>query len=200
MTEKLQNPFEIGELITAVNSTIDDVNEKQDTLVSGTNIKTINNESILGSGNITIEGGDEAVWGNITGTLSDQTDLQTALNAKAADNAVVKLTGNETITGTKTFWNNVTYLTQTNDNTGLEIQSNNMSYVRLHIPNSTFVSIGCRVNEEILYVTSGDFTRFAPIYAGYNTHNNCCMLNYNFQVVSALPAYPDGNVYYFIPE
>ena len=33
------------------------LNAKQDTLVSGTNIKTINNESILGSGNITIEGG-----------------------------------------------------------------------------------------------------------------------------------------------
>lgn len=33
------------------------VSGKQDTLVSGTNIKTINNESILGSGNITIEGG-----------------------------------------------------------------------------------------------------------------------------------------------
>jgi len=30
---------------------------KQDTLVSGTNIKTINNESILGSGNIEIQGG-----------------------------------------------------------------------------------------------------------------------------------------------
>lgn len=30
---------------------------KQDSLVSGTNIKTINNESILGSGNITIQGG-----------------------------------------------------------------------------------------------------------------------------------------------
>ena len=30
---------------------------KQDTLVSGTNIKTINGASILGSGNITIEGG-----------------------------------------------------------------------------------------------------------------------------------------------
>lgn len=30
---------------------------KQDTLVSGTNIKTINNQSILGSGNITISGG-----------------------------------------------------------------------------------------------------------------------------------------------
>ena len=33
------------------------VSGKQDTLVSGTNIKTINNESLLGSGNITISGG-----------------------------------------------------------------------------------------------------------------------------------------------
>ena len=37
--------------ITAATST------KQDTLISGTNIKTINNESILGSGNIDIQGG-----------------------------------------------------------------------------------------------------------------------------------------------
>ena len=33
------------------------VTGKQDTLISGTNIKTINNESILGSGNISIQGG-----------------------------------------------------------------------------------------------------------------------------------------------
>lgn len=33
------------------------IDTKQDTLVSGTNIKTINNQSLLGSGNITIEGG-----------------------------------------------------------------------------------------------------------------------------------------------
>lgn len=33
------------------------LNNKQDTLVSGTNIKTINGQSILGRGNITIEGG-----------------------------------------------------------------------------------------------------------------------------------------------
>lgn len=32
-------------------------NTKQNTLVSGTNIKTINNQSLLGSGNITIQGG-----------------------------------------------------------------------------------------------------------------------------------------------
>lgn len=34
---------------------------KQDALVSGTNIKTINNESILGSGNITIQGGSSGI-------------------------------------------------------------------------------------------------------------------------------------------
>ena len=37
-------------------SDINKWNNKQDTLVSGTNIKTINNNSLLGSGNITIEG------------------------------------------------------------------------------------------------------------------------------------------------
>ena len=35
------------------------VSDKQDSLVSGTNIKTINNQSILGSGNIIIEGGSD---------------------------------------------------------------------------------------------------------------------------------------------
>lgn len=56
------------------------LNSKQNTLVSGTNIKTINSTSILGSGDITITG--TSVWGNITGDISSQTDLQTALNGK----------------------------------------------------------------------------------------------------------------------
>lgn len=38
------------------------LNEKQATLVSGTNIKTINNESILGSGNINISGGGDTLY------------------------------------------------------------------------------------------------------------------------------------------
>lgn len=40
------------------------------------------------------------VWGSITGTMSNQTDLQTALNA------AVHKTGNETIAGIKTFEGN----------------------------------------------------------------------------------------------
>lgn len=50
---------------------------KQDALVSGTNIKTINNESILGSGNITIGGGGGntiAAGTNISVTTSGTTD------------------------------------------------------------------------------------------------------------------------------
>lgn len=53
---------------------------------------------ILGSGG---SGGGE--WGEITGTLSDQTDLQAALDDKADDNAVVHNTGNENVGGVKTF-------------------------------------------------------------------------------------------------
>lgn len=45
----------------------------------------------------------DATWGGIGGLLSNQTDLQSALNLKANDNAVVKLTGNQSITGIKTF-------------------------------------------------------------------------------------------------
>ena len=45
-------------------------NSKQDTLVSGTSIKTINNHSLLGAGNISIQGGDGAdgasVWNTST--------------------------------------------------------------------------------------------------------------------------------------
>jgi hypothetical protein len=69
---------------------------KQSALVSGTNIKTINGDSVLGSGNLVVTGSG-ASWGSITGTLSSQTDLQTALDGKVND------TGNETIAGDKTF-------------------------------------------------------------------------------------------------
>lgn len=51
---KLSLPAKENAVQQKVNEIIDD---KQDTLVSGTNIKTINNTSLLGSGNIDIQGG-----------------------------------------------------------------------------------------------------------------------------------------------
>ena len=57
-------------------ATTSDVNSavsgKQDTLVSGTNIKTVNNESLLGSGNITIESTN-----HFKGWFDNLTSLQT---------------------------------------------------------------------------------------------------------------------------
>lgn len=52
--------------------------------------------------------GGSSTWGSITGTLSNQTDLQSALNLKANDNAVVKLTGTQSVGGAKTFTEDVT--------------------------------------------------------------------------------------------
>jgi hypothetical protein len=75
------------------------LNAKQNTLVSATNIKTINTQSILGSGDITI--GGSAAWGGITGTLSTQTDLQSALNAK--ENSITAGTTSQYYRGDKTF-------------------------------------------------------------------------------------------------
>ena len=62
--KKLDNYYtkeEIDNDHLVISSSLNDLNTrlntKQDTLVSGTNIKTINNKSILGSGNITLTGG-----------------------------------------------------------------------------------------------------------------------------------------------
>ena len=63
----------------ALKSEIPDITTKQDTLVSGTNIKTINGNSLLGSGDITIEGGS----GNVD--LSDyytKTETNELVNPK----------------------------------------------------------------------------------------------------------------------
>jgi len=64
-------------------------------LVSGTNIKTINGSSLLGSGDLAITA--SASWGSITGTLSSQTDLQGALDSKQA--TLVSGTNIKTING-----------------------------------------------------------------------------------------------------
>ena len=76
---------------------------KQDTLVSGTNIKTLNGSTILGSGDLVISA--SAAWGGITGTLSDQTDLNTALGLKANTSslAAVATSGSASDLGTGTL-------------------------------------------------------------------------------------------------
>jgi len=48
--------------------------------VAGPSLKTVNGNSLIGSGNIEIS--SSVAWGGITGTLSSQTDLQSELDGK----------------------------------------------------------------------------------------------------------------------
>lgn len=69
--------------------------EKQDTLVSGTNIKTINGQSILGEGNLTIQGGGGGTSGFATKEELAEAEEVTAaalndLNGRKADKEYVE--------------------------------------------------------------------------------------------------------------
>ena len=77
------------------------VNLKQATLVSGTNIKTINDESLLGSGNITITGGETSIYKNFTDVGYSAT-LSIAFDEDTPNINITDLAGNLnlSITGT----------------------------------------------------------------------------------------------------
>ena len=81
-------PTDKQQIESAIQQNTDDItvlqNNKQDVLISGENIKTINNESILGSGNIEIGGGG--------GGTSDYTNLT---NKPKINN--VELNGNKSL-------------------------------------------------------------------------------------------------------
>lgn len=88
MVNKLTLPAKANDVQSKVNELVDN---KQDTLVSGTNIKTINNTSILGSGNISISTGGTYTEGDgiditngvisVDNTVALKTDLPTVNNA-----------------------------------------------------------------------------------------------------------------------
>ena len=81
------------------------MNGKQDTLVSGTNIKTINGNSILGEGNLVIEGGDVDLSNYYTKTETDtklgtkQNTLVSGTNIKTINGESVLGEGNIEVSG-----------------------------------------------------------------------------------------------------
>ena len=77
---------------SAVKAAYDLANGKQDKLVSGTNIKTVNGTSILGSGDITISGGssDANVQAVDTGDVLDDVNVEYATTAYV-DNKVANI-------------------------------------------------------------------------------------------------------------
>ena len=83
------------------------VSGKQDTLVSGTNIKTINNESLLGSGNIDIQGGGKAIEAGrgiaiTTGATADTVSFNLPISAGTGSNSLIISEGS-TASGAKSI-------------------------------------------------------------------------------------------------
>ena len=112
----------------ALDKTIHD-DSKQDTLISGTNIKTINHQSLLGSGNITIEGGGTGVdivtsWSNPT------TDTSVASEKLTKDTLDLKLDSSDAFSGDYEDLNNKPTIPSkitdlTNDSNFIEKSSTN---------------------------------------------------------------------------
>ena len=81
-----------------------EVDNKQDILVSGTNIKTINNQSILGEGNLEITGGDVDLTNYYTKTETDtklgtkQNTLVSGTNIKTINSQSILGEGNIEVT------------------------------------------------------------------------------------------------------
>lgn len=117
----------------------------QPTLVSSTNIKTINGASVLGSGDLTVSGA--AAWGGITGTLSSQTDLQTALNAK--QNTLVSGTNIKTVNGNSLVGSgNLT----TNPRTIQSVNGTNISGLLNLLSASIFIPAGAISTNNTIYI------------------------------------------------
>jgi len=109
------------------------------------------------------------VWGNISGTLSNQTDLQAAFDAKANDSVVVKLSGAQTVGGDKDFTgatkaSKKTLSEKTADYTlvlgdrGGRIRANDSSAITITIPPQTDVTWTDDVEVEIYRAGTGAVT------------------------------------------
>lgn len=91
----------------------DALDDKQDLLISGTNIKTINNTSLLGSGNISIGGGGSSVdiatsWGSPTSDIKVPSEKLTKSSldnkiSKSSTSGLVKNDGTIDTTSYSTF-------------------------------------------------------------------------------------------------
>lgn len=86
LSEAIQYFVTQSDIDTSISTALTGYQEK---LISGSNIKTINGYSLLGSGNIVIQGGGggggSVEWGDIQGNINDQTDLINLLSTLSTD-------------------------------------------------------------------------------------------------------------------
>jgi len=135
-----------------------DIAGKQNTLVSATNIKTVNGSSLLGSGDISISG--TAAWGSVTGTLSNQSDLQTVLNGKIGDNTDMLA---YTALGSPFLAQTVGAPVQT-ANTSTALVDGQIKFTAVYLPKATTIT-GIRVYVRVLGAYTGDNNNRVGLYS-----------------------------------
>jgi hypothetical protein len=159
------------------------LNGKQATLVSGTNIKTINSQSLLGSGDITISVG---TWGSISGTLSAQTDLQSALNAKQ------NTLGAGSVTDTLLATNSVTNVKVATGIDAVKIGAGSVSNTEFSYLDGLTGAIQTQLNakQAILgvAVSSNGTTVIDAIYLNRHVLLDASVTDLEFQVGSGIPS------------
>lgn len=126
-----------------------DVNAKQDTLVSGTNIKTINGNSILGSGDITISGGggiEELSANDIyiynTASTSVTKITESGIYLLTSDNPTLHVSSSKTI---GVYKNTMLYVT---------INGTYFNWWYINNPNNA------NNTKELTFGTNGTYTRY----------------------------------------
>jgi hypothetical protein len=129
------------------------------------------NTVITGAQIIAAASGGSATWGGITGTLSSQTDLQTALNGKQA--TLVSGTNIKTINGNSLVGSgNIT----TNPSTLASINGSNLTGTANQISASVLIPANTLVTNNTIYIknlltkTAGSTTSTGRIYI--NTSNS----------------------------
>lgn len=138
---------------------------KQDALVSGTNIKTINGESVLGSGNLVIQGGGGLTQNDIADNLTTD-DATKVLSAKQG----VVLAGQVSQLGQEV--------------NGLEITKNNMSPTGNGFVGMATMEIVDNNNSRYYSIPNNGFEKVsATVYA--NSNNYCAIAFYSSATPSA---------------
>jgi hypothetical protein len=181
LPEELSSLDSIDESLETKISTEDSINDsvdvslatslsvKQNTLISGTNIKTINGNSILGSGDLNVT--SSSTWGSISGNLSGQTDLQNALNGKQntlTSGTNIKTVNNTSLLGSGDISINPRTLSSVNGS-NITGTANQISASVL-IPANTLVTNNTIFIKGLLTKTSGSTTSTPRFYI--NTTNS----------------------------
>lgn len=128
------------------------LNSKQDRLISGTNIKTINNESLLGSGNITVQGGGGTATNidNITITNNSNNEIQTVAvidnNTGYADKMWIGTSQQYEAIQTKD--SNTLYYITDDDTSITDIKVNNVSVLNNGVANITVPTSLSQLSED----------------------------------------------------